>query len=532
MSKSFFIFCLLIWGLVITSGFAQKNEYIGGQLLDAKTDEPIVFASIRIKGRSLGVISNADGGFKIPLKYKAYGDTLEISSMGYESKELLIKELSELELHILKLNPGILNLSEAVVSANKKRELTARQIVRKAIRAIPDNYPVEPFSTVGYYRDYQLDSIQYVNLNEAILEVFDQGFDTTDSISTKVKIYDYVENTNFKRDSLALQSYDYDSKKRRKVIANAFLSAHGGNEFNILRVHDAIRNYKINSYSFVHRLKSDLLSEHKFSRAPDTYFEKEALYTIKFSKLLLNYSAYGTIYISKNNFAVHKSEYSVYDLRKKREDGLLNKHGNRNRLIFEITTEYRESNDKLYLNYISFHNTFRLWDPPKLVTEYIIPDFELKCFVIGFNNKLKLEDAQLVENYVVKVKGKTIKFRKAELLDSQDVVFLYPMMYPNKAEEMLREIEIAARKDKITNELFEIKIINISDVEGNVINQWTSKDYNQFREFFPQKIKPNTVALTDSLYMKKQFPIFENQPIVKPDNFDEYWMNTPLKKVN
>ena len=365
------LFLFLLGGFLV----AQESQFIRGQLIDSRTGDPVVFASIRIKGRALGVISNADGGFKIPLKYKTYGDTLEISSMGYEQIELLIHDLPESEHHILKLNPGILSLSEAIVTAKKKRKLTARQIVRKAIGAIPENYPVEPFSTVGYYRDYQLDSLNYVNLNEAILEVFDEGFDTVDSVTTRVKIYDYIENNDFERDTLALQSYNYKSKGGRKVIDKAFLSAYGGNEFTILRVHDALRNYKVNSYSFIHRLKSDLLSEHKFKRESDTYFEGEPLYTISFSKLLLNYSAYGRIYISKRNFAIHKMEYTVYDRNKKLPKGLVNRHKTRNQLIFEITEEYRHKKDKLYLNYISFHNTFQLWDPPKLVTDYIIPDF-------------------------------------------------------------------------------------------------------------------------------------------------------------
>lgn len=30
--------------------------------------------------------------------------------------------------------------------------------------------------------------------------------------------------------------------------------------------------------------------------------------------------------------------------------------------------------------------------------------------------------------------------------------------------------------------------------------------------------------------MQKNRPIFDNQPLTRPNNFDEYWMNTPLKK--
>lgn len=532
---SFKISITLFTTLFLTTALvAQENGFITGRLLDAKIQEPIAFASIRIKNRALGIISNIDGSFKIPLKYKEYGDMIEISSMGYQTKEILIHDFSIYKLNKVIMQPATLELEEAVVTARKKRrrELTAKQIVRRAIKAVPENYPVEPFSTVGYYRDYQLDSMQYVNLNESILEVFDQGFGTTDSVSTKVRIFDYVENSDFKRDTLALREYNYNFKEGRKVIDKAFLPSYNGNEFAILRVHDAIRNYQINSYSFVHRLKSDLISEHHFKKGLDAYFDSEPLYTIDFTKLLLNYSAYGKLYISKNNFAIHKMVYSVYDRKKKRIDGQLNHHENDYEVIFEINTEYQEKGNKMYLNYISFHNTFQLWDPPKLIVEYVIPDFVLKCFVIGFNNKVRLDDASSLENYKVKVKGKSIKMQKVELLDAQNVVRLYPKMYPNRAEKMLREIEIAARKNKITNDLFEIKLTNISDYDGNIINQWASRDYNQFREFFAQEVKIKSTAPLDTLYMKKQNPIFKDQPIIKPKNFDDYWMNTPLQNVN
>lgn len=71
---------------------AQQEDFIIGKLLDSKTKEPVPFASIRIKDRALGMISNTDGSFKIPLKFKEYGDFIEISSMGYETKELLIQD--------------------------------------------------------------------------------------------------------------------------------------------------------------------------------------------------------------------------------------------------------------------------------------------------------------------------------------------------------------------------------------------------------------------------------------------------------
>ena len=393
---------------------------------------------------------------------------------------------------------------------------------------------MEPFSTVGYYRDYQLDSLQYVNLNEAILEVFDEGFDAIDSITTKVKIFDYLKNKDFKRDTLALRSYNYQFKESRKVVDNAFLASYGGNEFTILRVHDALRNYKIDSYSFVHRLEADLLSKHSFKKGFDTYLNDEPIYTVEFVKRLTGYSAHGTMYISKINFAIYKMEYVVYDRTKKLPNGSMNKHESNNKPIFEITTEYRPENDKMYLNYISFHNTFQIWEAPKFVLDYTSVEIKLRGFKMSFSRPPYLKDALNEDNYILKYKGRKIAVKEI-VLDSLDktgkTVFMYPKMYPYKLDEMFRTLNTVTSKGPIDASFISSKVKNMRDVDGNLINKWTSKDYDQFREFFVQEVKANVESPVDSLFMEKRRPIFKDQPIIKPDNFNDYWMNTPLQNI-
>lgn len=524
---------IFLWLLLIPiSVLSQQPEYIIGKLRDSKTKEPIAFASIRIKDRALGIISNTDGSFKIPLRYKSYGDIIEISSMGYETKEISIQDFSINGLNLVVLQPATFELEGVVLTANKKKvkKLSARQIVRKALKAIPKNYPVDPFSIVGYYRDYQLDSLQYVNLNEAILEVFDQGFESIDSATTKVKIFDYLENRDFKRDTLASQAYNYEFKEGRKVIDKAFLASYGGNEFTILRVHDAIRNYRIDSYSFVHRLVSDLLPGHKFKKASDTYLDDVALYVIKFQKPLSDYSAHGTLYIFKRNFAIHKMEYAVYDRKKKLPNGILNKHMTNDQLIFEIISEYRPKNDIMYMNYISLQNTFQIWDPPKFVLESITLDPELQCLVMSFNGEPNVKDALNGDNYDVVYKDKKMDFSKIVLDDSDEnskTVLLYPKMYPSRFQSMY----LAASEGSLDSLTFNAKISNMRDVEGNLINEWTFRDYNQFREFFVQQVKLNVKSPSDGQFMEMRKPIFRDQPIIRPDNFEDYWMNTPLKQI-
>jgi hypothetical protein len=77
-----------------------------------------------------------------------------------------------------------------------------------------------------------------------------------------------------------------------------------------------------------------------------------------------------------------------------------------------------------------------------------------------------------------------------------------------------------------------LKVINIKNKElTSTVNEITYEAYKQYREFFVQEIKLNGSVLKDTLFMKKDRPIFKDQPMLKPDNFDEYWMNTPLKTI-
>jgi len=75
-----------------------------------------------------------------------------------------------------------------------------------------------------------------------------------------------------------------------------------------------------------------------------------------------------------------------------------------------------------------------------------------------------------------------------------------------------------------------LQVINVMNRSlTSSVNKITYEDYKQYREFFVQETKPNGTVLKDTLFMKKDLPIFQDQPMLKPDNFDEYWMNTPLK---
>lgn len=522
-----FLFLLISTCLSLS---AQTSEFLRGKILDQQTGKPVQFATVRIKGKTKGVITNMDGGFRLPITLRESGESIEISSMGFEKREFELQKLSPNDINLIRLVPGVVSLNEAVVIAKGKKRLSAREIVRRAVERISKNYPLSSFTTNGYYRDYQLDSLGYLNLNEALLQVFDYGFDEIDSITTKTRIYEYKQNTNFRRDTLADDSYNY--KDRKKTIDNAYIESHGGNEFTILRVHDAIRNYKINSFDFINTMQDgDVLKNHSFKKMEDTYLDGEPIYTIQIKKILPGYEARGTVYISKNNYAIHKLQYAVYDDNKRNKNERLQEIGVKGELIFEIVSEYsRDSDFKMYLNYISFHNTFQLSIRPKFVIDDLLIMAEKRAFVLNFNNQPVIDPKfQSNEWYDFKYKDKKIEFEKIEIKSNSTIV-LYPKMSSRDLSNMFGDLETMANKNRDVNAVMKFKVTGLKDMEGNVLNTWTYRNYDQFREFFAQETKLHFEIPTDNLLMNTRKPIFDAiQPIIKPDNFGDYWMNSPLK---
>lgn len=534
--------CNLIFLLCSAFLLGQENGFVSGTVIDQNTGEPVVFATVRIKGKAKGVITNMDGSFRLPEQFKVKGESIEVSSLGYQKKEVPFSELSSTSLNKILLVPGALELTEAVVTANKKREPSARRIVRKAIANILLNFPTNDFAAKGYYRDYQLDSLGYVNLNEALLEVQDGGFDKIDMETTKVRMYDYIKNKSFRIDSLADDPYNYEDWG--KIMDKAYLPAYGGNEFVLLRVHDAVRNYQINTFDFIGNMsKGDILRNHEFKRLQDIYADNEEVYKISMTKKEPGFTIVGRIYIAKKDYAIYKLAYGVYDHSKKGKGFVLQEKDNDGQLLFEVTTEYkRGKDDKMYPSYISFHNTFRLAEPPKFAVTSLTVLPQQGAFAVRFNNPLASvrtrfgrRYGQLGEPkadgrrwYDFRYNDKKLRFQNVQIVD-ENTVYLYPKMEEKELNTMMEVLVTMSREKRDIGRVLKFKVSGLEDEDGNSLNTRLYKDYNQFREFFVQEIDHSPPKIEDGLFMDEEKPIFKDQPISKPDDFDDYWMNTPLK---
>jgi len=529
------LYSLLVVALPII-GMAQQEFsqlYVEGYVFDAERKEPIPFVTIKVKGWAKGVVTNRNGSFKVPKKFAELNDTLVISSIGYKTEISMLRQMMANESNIIFLQPQAYGLEEIVVSAKKKKKLRAKAIVRKAIRAIPENFSIEPFALTGYYRDYQWHKDNYLNLNEAILSIYDQGFESTDKQSTAFALHQIILNDNFPRDSISHRPYDYVNKS--KIIDKVSLNAYGGNELKILRVHDAIRNYDVSSYSYVYRLKNDFLKYHKFKVEKDVFLNDLAFYNITFTKSHNGYSVSGHLLIDKENFSIYKFYYSLFSKHADTKSAK-NVDDSKKDLIFEVLSEYRPFKDQMFLHYITFNNNFILPESPRFYAKELVVDLVFRRLSLEFNNPVNQKKANIVSNYKLEFFGEYLPIKEV-MVDpsSPNSVLIYPLFKNQIKESHFYNYLAHYKANKVERKRLHYSVENITDTDGNLVNVvYDYKQYQQFREFFTQEVTvQQDAAIPESaLLMNMNTPVFGRQPLQKKDDLESYWMNTPLNVID
>lgn len=494
-----------------TVSYSQNVEELFCKIMETGTTYPVPYATIQFKNGGNGVIANVAGDFRIPFRYKVAKDTIIVSCLGYETREIALSTLKDLQANIINLNTKIEDLEQVIIKGKKttSKDQDAYALVKNAIASIPKNYPSKKYASIGYYRDYQVIRDNYYNLNEAIIETYDAGFQTDIMVEdyNESAMLSYKENTDFPRDSTLLVAYDGNSK----YIKNTTLSGQGGNELGILNVHNPIRNFEHVSFSFVYVFKKKFLENHEFETLRKVYLNDDVIYEIGFKAksflIGVSHKAVGKIFIAKKNFAIHKLEYSVFETTNVKP-------------LFEVKIEYQPKGDLMYLNYITFNNRFIvknnfLFDIEKV--EYVTHE---KAFHVKFNNKLIASTVDK-RDFKFKYKKKKLMVDSFELIDEQTVKI-------NIAEWSLPK---SIDTEGLDMKDFDYRIKNISDISNrNLLSNPKIQGY-QFREFFSQDILENKTKSNELVFIKKYKPLSEAEEN-NTGLAEEYWMNTPLKAKN
>jgi len=151
--------------------FAQSMINITGKVIDQQTKEPIGFAHIGIPEKGIGTTSGANGAFDLKLPAEYANSVMTISFLGYETYK---KQVSKIKSPLtIKLKQVPNNLMEVVVLG----EGAIEDIIRKAVTAIPTNYPDKPTRSVGFYRESRTDeNNNYRYLSEGVIDIYKNSY--------------------------------------------------------------------------------------------------------------------------------------------------------------------------------------------------------------------------------------------------------------------------------------------------------------------------------------------------------------------
>jgi len=137
------VFLSALFIIQISCCILEAQTVIEGKVTDARTFEPVVFATVVFIGTTTGTTTDFDGNYS--LSGKETGDSILISFMGYESKIIGIKPDTMQHVDV-ELHPAIYALGEVIVTPG---ENPAHRLLRK-VWENSDNNSIEKLSAYQY----------------------------------------------------------------------------------------------------------------------------------------------------------------------------------------------------------------------------------------------------------------------------------------------------------------------------------------------------------------------------------------------
>lgn len=315
------LFLLFIF-LVALPGLAQKIT-ISGQAIDKETKEPLIFATIGIKGKSIGTITNLQGDFDFHIPREFQNDLFVINMLGYKTYEVPVWTLLEINPLVIEVEKSSFVLDEVLISDS----LNGGEVLQIALSRIEQNYPMTPFLLDGFYRDIKKVGGTYISLLEAAVKVYDE---------------DYAEPRNkFKlRERVALlevrRSIGYESKFTTYFDQDNLLED--------LMLHNSIR-YR--------HFPLEQVFYDNLKREKDSYYGDHSIFVVSYTG---EYKL--RVYVEKGTYAILRTEYE-----NDQDEALMKKRGLESKFVnLKRVIDFKPYDGKYYLNYITVESKVNWYD--------------------------------------------------------------------------------------------------------------------------------------------------------------------------
>ncbi len=350
----FFLFAFLI-----VFSVQGQNLTISAKVIDKETKEPLSFASVGIKGKPIGTITNLQGEFDFHFPSEFRSEFFVVSMLGYQNYEVEAQLLTGSIGLEIEMTKSTTVLKTVVISDS----LQGGDVLRIALARIEQNYPNDPFLLEGFYRDLKKVGGTYVSLLEAAIKIYD-------------------ENYKEPRNKSKLRERVYLLEVRRSLgYTNKFTTYFDqDNLLEVLLLNNDVR-YRL--------FPDEELFFSNLVREPDSYYNGREIFVIShFKEFALK------IFIDKKTYGIIRVEYEnniPEDLGKKR--GLVRKFESIKRVV-----DFKYLGGKFFLNYLTIDYKLNWYDPEtdklrfetelqqQLLINHVYPESKEK---IGITQKMK-----------------------------------------------------------------------------------------------------------------------------------------------
>lgn len=375
--------------------FSQTQILLKGSVIDSLSEEPLAFAYVSLKGVALGTVTNGDGKFVLNIPAEHRDKSIVFSYLGYARKIYAIEELRNMSPLVVPLDKDFTQIKEVVIKPEKK--ISAKQLLKKVMNNIEQNYAQSPVLLKGYYRETIAENGAFISYADAAVDIHYSPYQEKSYKLSDYRLDSYLlsslSNSNM-YNSRSLHRWHFHSATLNTDQAKVIDSRSSKN----LSKTDMYANIQAGPMGIFSKdylkFKAAFFDDNKFRKFDfeigevlikgvgyvyvltfKTVLTKELIEDLDgkgkykaFNRVRRNKPLEGKIYIDKKNFAVLKFESSVSAAFKT----YLCSYAEMNYKHFDykLNVEYQKKGDKYYLKYLRHEDEFILNDT---ITNNITP---------------------------------------------------------------------------------------------------------------------------------------------------------------
>jgi hypothetical protein len=430
-----------------TSAVAQKIT-ISGKVIDRETKEPMPFASVFIKGKTIGTITNLHGEFDFHIPGEYRNELLSISMLGYSNFESPVWAMISTTPSVIELTVSPIVLQEALVEDS----LSGGDILRLALHHISTNYPTKPFLMEGFYRDLKKVGGTYISLLEAAVEIYDKGYDEP---RNKSKLREGVRLLEVRK------SIGYESK------FTSFFDQ--DNLLEDLLLHNNIRYRQIEDREEMYA---------SMSREKNSFYNGDEIYVVTHK-----HDYFLKIFIDKNDYSIVHLEWDASTSNEilERKKNMVSRFAG-----LRKTIDFKRVDGKMFLNFITITSKVNWHD-----IETNALKFETELFQQLLINKVIPDTNERISS-VEKMRNYGLQFQdlpyNKEFWDNYNVIKETPL-----DKKILEDLEKAGPLDK----QFEGKYYNPAQHQHNSLHYLLVRKSGKHGQY--NRYKSENIFITDQI---------------------------------